>query len=697
MLNKIYKNYDVNKKYAIRKFAVGTFSVAIGLLATNMNELPVIGYTGPNIVHASEVTNWQPEGNIIAQGEDGVPWELYENGYLLFKPTEGKDTLTNANEDGYDAPIWKVAYGSQIKYVGFSGKVYAPEYSGGLFSPYINGDDFKFQPENIETNKIDTSKVKSMYYMFGNNTSISNLDLSNWNTSNVTNMKSMFRGTALKKLNLNNWDTSNVTDMSFMFSESNNITELDLNHLNTGKVKDMNNMFNNMKSLTTLNIENWDTSNVINMSSMFADSKSITSLNLNNWNTGNVTDMNHIFSGTENLKTLNIDKLDTHNVINMQAMFFRALSLKELDLNNWDTSNVTNMSWMFTGAKSITKLLIKNWNTSKVTTMTVMFSGMDKLLDLDISDWNTSSLQEMGSLCSHCHSLKNLNLSNWDTSKVTDMNGVFASTDNLETLDLTGWDTSKVEKAWYMLEEAPKLRELRIGDKFLAKGIESIGAHSYGDRYTDKWQKIDKSDGPFTVEEWAKAYASNPSKFAGVWVRESLNQPSRLIFEDENIPPLTIAPDVSSLPKLPNPTKNKENHKFIGWARTGEDKPIDVTTIKPGEDINLHPIWEPVDNIKTRTEKIPIVTSYKSDNDLDYGKQNEEPGEEGEKEITTTYQVEPNTGKLINPTETEKIIKDMKKKIVKVGTKPKVVIEEFESPVSYVKDGTREKGSEMNF
>ena len=286
MLNKIYKNYDVNKKYAIRKFAVGTFSVAIGLLATNMNELPVIGYTGPNIVHASEVTNWQPEGNIIAQGEDGVPWELYENGYLLFKPTEGKDTLTNANEDGYDAPIWKVAYGSQIKYVGFSGKVYAPEYSGGLFSPYINGDDFKFQPENIETNKIDTSKVKSMYYMFGNNTSISNLDLSNWNTSNVTNMKSMFRGTALKKLNLNNWDTSNVTDMSFMFSESNNITELDLNHLNTGKVKDMNNMFNNMKSLTTLNIENWDTSNVINMSSMFADSKSITSLNLNNWNTG---------------------------------------------------------------------------------------------------------------------------------------------------------------------------------------------------------------------------------------------------------------------------------------------------------------------------------------------------------------------------------------------------------------------------
>ena len=45
----------------------------------------------------------QPQGNIIATGEDGVPWELYENGYLLFKPEINKDTLTNQ----YPAPSWK--------------------------------------------------------------------------------------------------------------------------------------------------------------------------------------------------------------------------------------------------------------------------------------------------------------------------------------------------------------------------------------------------------------------------------------------------------------------------------------------------------------------------------------------------------------------------------------------------------------
>ena len=38
---------------------------------------------------------WKPQGKIIARGEDGVPWELYENGYFLFKPTKEKNTLSN--------------------------------------------------------------------------------------------------------------------------------------------------------------------------------------------------------------------------------------------------------------------------------------------------------------------------------------------------------------------------------------------------------------------------------------------------------------------------------------------------------------------------------------------------------------------------------------------------------------------------
>ena len=44
------------------------------------------------------------------------------------------------------------------------------------------------------------------------------LNLNNFNTNNVTNMRSMFFGcTSLKELNLNNFNTYNVTDMRWMF------------------------------------------------------------------------------------------------------------------------------------------------------------------------------------------------------------------------------------------------------------------------------------------------------------------------------------------------------------------------------------------------------------------------------------------------------------------------------------------------
>lgn len=57
MLNKIYRQYELNKKYAIRKFSVGVFSVAVGLLVSNANQLPVINtYLGNNIVQAAETS-----------------------------------------------------------------------------------------------------------------------------------------------------------------------------------------------------------------------------------------------------------------------------------------------------------------------------------------------------------------------------------------------------------------------------------------------------------------------------------------------------------------------------------------------------------------------------------------------------------------------------------------------------------------
>ena len=54
--------------------------------------------------------------------------------------------------------------------------------------------------------------------MFAGCSSLKELNLSNFNTNNVTNMKCMFsRCSSLKELNLSNFNTNNVTDMYKMF------------------------------------------------------------------------------------------------------------------------------------------------------------------------------------------------------------------------------------------------------------------------------------------------------------------------------------------------------------------------------------------------------------------------------------------------------------------------------------------------
>ena len=54
-----------------------------------------------------------------------------------------------------------------------------------------------------------------MISMFERCSSLKELNLSNFNTNNVTNMESMFyECSSLKELNLSNFNTNNVTDMS---------------------------------------------------------------------------------------------------------------------------------------------------------------------------------------------------------------------------------------------------------------------------------------------------------------------------------------------------------------------------------------------------------------------------------------------------------------------------------------------------
>ena len=320
------------------------------------------------------------------------------------------------------------------------------------------------EPEKVYLNK----KSNEMFFSKSDEQKIKNIleiDLSNFDTSEVTNMGGMFYGMSnFTTLNVSHFDTSKVTDMSLMFHGMRDLSALNLSSFNTSQVTDMHNMFYGMSNLTTLDLSNFDTSKVTNMGLMFYDMSNLTTLDLSNFDTSKVTDMHNMFYGMSNLTSLNLSSFNTSKVTDMGFMFYGIPNLTSLDLSNFDTSKTTKMSFMFYGMRKLTALNLSSFNTSQVTDMSGMFSSMPSLTSLNLSHFDTSKVTDMHFMFRDTSNLTSLDLSNFDTSKVTDMNNMFRNMSSITSLDLSHFDTSKVTDMENMFSDMLNLITLDLSN-----------------------------------------------------------------------------------------------------------------------------------------------------------------------------------------------------------------------------------------
>lgn len=157
-------------------------------------------------------------------------------------------------------------------------------------------------------------------------------------------------------------NTSAVTDMSFMFSQCYNLKAIDVSNFKTTNVTNMEDMFEDC-SVEALALSSFDTHNVTDMSGMFSGCSELTDLSLYNFNTGNVTDMGFLFNGCSSLKNLDVSQFDTHSVTKMRKMFYGCESLTTLDLRNFDMSHVTDMSDMFGACSALVYIVCdQDWS-----------------------------------------------------------------------------------------------------------------------------------------------------------------------------------------------------------------------------------------------------------------------------------------------------------------------------------------------
>ena len=107
------------------------------------------------------------------------------------------------------------------------------------------------QLTNIENlNYLYTNECITMSSMFFNCSKLTTLDVSNFDTSNVTIMWKMFSAcSSLTALDVSNFDTSNVTTMNYMFENCSKLT-VDCSHFDISKVTSHDCFKNNAPGVT---------------------------------------------------------------------------------------------------------------------------------------------------------------------------------------------------------------------------------------------------------------------------------------------------------------------------------------------------------------------------------------------------------------------------------------------------------------
>ena len=171
--------------------------------------------------------------------------------------------------------------------------------------------------------------------------------------------KTAYYYTEPEKVYLNE-DSSSMFSYISSFEDLGHVKDLDLSNFDTSKVTNMRYMFPDIYNLTTLDLSNFNTSNVTDMDWMFYGSHKLTSLNLSNFDTSKVTTMHGMFYGDESLTTLDLSNFNTSNVTDMYGMFYLyngAASSDQLETiyvkNDFDTTKLTNYSYMFANRKKL--------------------------------------------------------------------------------------------------------------------------------------------------------------------------------------------------------------------------------------------------------------------------------------------------------------------------------------------------------
>lgn len=340
------------------------------------------------------------------------------------------DTLANFLTDVATAIKNKTGKTDAITPANFDTEIESIESGGGgKYAPrFISFYQYTGTELNDEIANLDTSNITSFANMF-NDTGLTSVDISHFNTSNVTNIDYMFYGSdvLVSTIDMSAWDLGKLYKSQYVFQNAYKIPKIILPKTGTCQPSYINNMFYNCQALTELDLGVLDTSKVSGMSDVFNRCYALEELDLSSWNTDKVTIMRDMFNSMRALKDLKLFKLnhaDNRNLL-LEGMFQSAWSLDNLDFTEWDTSDVTSMQEMFADMRGLTSLDISMFVSPKVTSFMYFISSCPALTWVDASNLTSDKATDIRYMFRGNSALRYLDIRSFDFTKPTNASNVF--------------------------------------------------------------------------------------------------------------------------------------------------------------------------------------------------------------------------------------------------------------------------------
>ena len=474
-----------------------------------------------------QAQNYKEEEVLCSDSKIGVKYEQ-EVSYVRneFKFTDGRAFLWSANRYEYKGGAFIKAYFAEEKAKPQEGNASEANFTTGQLGDYV---EFRFVTNVISLKKIFSSLSDNR------NEYIEEIDFDWFDYSQVTDFESAFEGlkklksikfksnwknckyktspknkarpkiltnmlkgcTSLESVDLSNFDTSLVEEMSSLFAGCAELKVLDISYFyfkNQDASKDILEGVENLKYISLFNITGYtdhitslgvfsknsnltvcqdrqliQSDNQICCDNELVDGK-IKCLPSSNFIQLYYKQDSYYEKGFHGNSTYRKGKYSTF----YEGEFikkFKPLSIKE------SSGGLTLTIYFYSPQKSLEKFFdinedpnmqyveyidFSNFDASETVNMNSMFYGCSSLRLLDFTNFETPLVKDMSSMFYGCSSLQFLDLSFFVTPSVTNMNSMFYGCSSLELLDINSFDLTSVTSAKNIFDGLEHLKYINL-------------------------------------------------------------------------------------------------------------------------------------------------------------------------------------------------------------------------------------------